>query len=124
MGDSFEPECQGDANWSQQLAAESTSTFTSQPFNVLGHGRLSAIEWTLIIDKETHEQFLHINQLPDDGSKHAIFFQGLGFSQDELCLPFTDVISKIQQHTEGKTDTPITQLRYLHYSNHSLHINL
>ncbi len=124
MGDTFEPECQGEANWSQQVAAETAPTITSQPLDVLGHGRLSAIEWTLIIEKETKEPFLHINQLPDNVSKHTKSFQGLGFSQEELCLPLTDVISKIQQHTEEKTETPITELRYLHYSNHSLHINL
>jgi hypothetical protein len=71
------------------------------------------------MDKESEEPFLHINELPDDVSKHTKCFQGLGFSQNDLCLPFTDVISKIQQHTVGKNATPITDLRYVHYSNHS-----
>ncbi len=124
MDDTFDHECQSDAFYSQQLAAYHTPTITSQPFDGLGHGRLSAIEWTLIIDKETEEPFLHINELPDDASKHTKCFQALGFSDNVLCLPFTDVISKIQEHTAGKTATPIINLRYLHYSIHSFIISL
>ncbi len=124
MADSFDHECQSEACWSQQQAADHTTPITSQPFDVLGHGHMSTIEWTLIMDKETNDPFLHINQLPDDGSKHTKAFQALGFSQEDLCVPLTDVISKIQLHTEGKNSTPITEQRYLHYSNFSLNINL
>jgi hypothetical protein len=119
MGDSFEPECQSEASWIQQEAADHTRPMTSQdsePFDILGCGHLSGIEWTLIIDK-TEEPFLHIDDLPDDASKHTKWFEALGFSQAALCVPLTDVITKIQQHTAGKTNTPINELRYVPYSN-------
>jgi hypothetical protein len=75
MSDSFDHECQSASSWSQQEAADHTPTGTSQPFDVLGHGRYSStVEWTLIIEKETNDPFLHINQLPDDGSKHTKCF--------------------------------------------------
>ena len=76
------------------------------------------------MDKETNDPFVFINQLPDDESQHTKAFQALGFSQEELCVPLTDVISKIQLHTEGKTSPAITEQRYLHYSNFSFNINL
>jgi hypothetical protein len=132
MEETFDQKCQSETPYSQQVAADHTPTTTSQPFDVLGHGRLSAIEWTLIIDKEngrlsaiewtliidkeTEKLFLHINELPNDASKHTQYFQVLGFSDNELCLHFTDVIAKIQEHTAGKTATPITQQRYLEIS--------
>ena len=119
MSDSMDPECQSEHSWIQQQAADQTTPMPSQDseaFDILGRGHLSGIDWTLIIDS-TEEPFLHIDDLPDNASKHTKWFEALGFSQDALCVPLTDVITKIQEHTAGKTSTPITELKYVPSSN-------
>lgn len=111
MQDSCDQECQSQPCYAQQLGADHTLRTASQPFDVLGYGSLSAVKWTLIIDKETEEPYLHIDELPNDANKHTEFFVALAFQT--LCLPFGDITSKIQEQTLGKTATPITQERYL-----------
>jgi hypothetical protein len=69
--------------------------------------------------RETDEPFLQINELPNDASKHTHYFQGLGFSDNELCLLFCDVISKIQEHTAGRLKDSRTYCREDRKPNHS-----
>ena len=114
MGDdaTFDAECQSMPSHDQQVAAETSAPIESDPFRPLDHGMIGRIKWTFLIDEQTKESFLHVENFPSDKLEDKeSYFAGFGFSQQQHILPFSFITKKIHEHTSLKssaTTTPIT----------------